>query len=218
MGGVKDSGRLVVWVGFVSFLIAIAYASRAAGGKPEPNVVYTWSFGLESLGGYAIFALAVALISFGKTELLAVRRPRSWPRALGLSLAVVVAVLVFGGILESYLHAGEEQGITPTRWEGDRAGAFAFSFFVLVVVGPAIEELLFRGLGYSLLEFLTPWPAITFVGLSFGLSHGLVAGLPILAAFGMALAWLRWRTVSVLPGILVHGAFNAIALIASVST
>lgn len=214
----RDGGRLAVWIAFVSFLTAIAYASRAAEGQPEPNAVYTWSFGLESLGGYAVFALAVALMAYGRTELLALRRPPSWSRALGLALGVVVAVFVFGAALEGYLHAGKEQGITPTKWESAHVGAFALSFVVLTILAPVIEELLFRGLGYSLLAFLTPWPTITFVGLAFGLSHGLVAGLPILAAFGMALAWLRWKTDSVLPGMLVHGLFNAIALIASVST
>ncbi len=214
----RDNTRLAVWVSFVSFLTVIAYASRASAGKPKPDIVYTWSFGVESLAGYAIFAIAIVLISWGHTELLALRRPGSWRRAVALSAAVMVGVLVFGTLLENWLHAGEEQGITPTKWESEHAAAFAFSFFVLVVVGPLIEELLFRGLGYSLLEFLTPWPAITFVGLAFGLTHGLVAGLPILAGFGMALAWLRWQTDSVIPCVLVHGCFNAFALIASVST
>ncbi len=214
----RDSTRLAVWVSFVTFLTVVAYASRASAGKPAPDIVYTWSFGLESLAGYAIFAVAIAIIAWGRPELLALRRPPSWRRAIALSLAVMVAVLVFGTILENSLHAGEEQGITPKHWESEHAAAFAFSFFVLVVVGPFIEELLFRGLGYSLLEFLTPWPAITFVGLAFGLTHGLVAGLPILAGFGMALAWLRWKTDSVIPCVIVHGCFNAFALIASVST
>ena len=47
----------------------------------------------------------------------------------------------------------------------------------------------------------------------FGLAHGLVEALLVLVAFGIALAWLRDRTDSVLPGMLVHAFFNGAALV-----
>jgi membrane protease YdiL (CAAX protease family) len=56
-------------------------------------------------------------------------------------------------------------------------------------------------------------PAILITGLAFGLGHGLVLGLPVLAFFGFTLAWLRWQTGSVYPGMVVHGIFNALALV-----
>ena len=49
-------------------------------------------------------------------------------------------------------------------------------------------------------------------GVAFGLAHGLVLGLPVLAIFGVTLAWLRSKTGSVYPGMVVHGIFNAAAL------
>jgi sodium transport system permease protein len=54
-------------------------------------------------------------------------------------------------------------------------------------------------------------------GLLFGLSHGLVQALPVLSAFGFGLAWLRSRTGSVYPGMLVHATFNALALALAVT-
>ena len=45
-------------------------------------------------------------------------------------------------------------------------------------------------------------PAILITGVAFGLAHGLVLGLPVLAFFGITLGWLRWQTGSVYPG---HG-------------
>jgi membrane protease YdiL (CAAX protease family) len=84
-------------------------------------------------------------------------------------------------------------------------------------VAPVVEELLFRGLGYSLLERYGRWVAILLVGVTFALGHGLVEGFPELALFGCALAWLRSRTDSVYPGMLVHALFNAIALVAAVT-
>ena len=54
-------------------------------------------------------------------------------------------------------------------------------------------------------------------GVAFGLAHGLVLGLPVLAIFGVTLGWLRWQTGSVYPGMIVHGLFNAMALAAAVA-
>ena len=81
-----------------------------------------------------------------------------------------------------------------------------------------MEEVTFRGLGYSLLEPLGRMTAILWIGIAFGLAHGLVEGLPILIVFGAGLAFLRARTDSVYPGMVVHAAFNAIALLVSVTT
>ncbi|MGH3000790.1 MAG: CPBP family glutamic-type intramembrane protease, partial [Gaiellaceae bacterium] len=60
------------------------------------------------------------------------------------------------------------------------------------------------------------WPSIVTVGVTFGLAHGLLEALLVLIPFGIALAWLRNRTDSVYPGMVVHGLFNGVALAASV--
>lgn len=80
------------------------------------------------------------------------------------------------------------------------------------MIAPLVEELTFRGVGQSLLRFLGRAPSILLAGVAFGLAHGLLEALIVLVPFGIALAWLRDRTNSVLPGILVHGLFNAAAL------
>ena len=80
-----------------------------------------------------------------------------------------------------------------------------------------MEELTFRGLGYSLLVRYGRWTAIVLVGVAFGLAHGLVEAFPFLAVFGSALAYLRSRVDSVYPGMIVHGLFNATALAVAVS-
>jgi membrane protease YdiL (CAAX protease family) len=59
--------------------------------------------------------------------------------------------------------------------------------------------------------------AILVTGALFGLTHGLLIGLPVLAFFGVIVGWLRVRTDSVYPGMLLHGTFNGVALIAAVS-
>jgi membrane protease YdiL (CAAX protease family) len=54
--------------------------------------------------------------------------------------------------------------------------------------------------------------AIVGTGVIFGLAHGLVLALPILVGFGIGLAWLRSRSESVYPGMVLHGLFNAASL------
>jgi uncharacterized protein len=88
---------------------------------------------------------------------------------------------------------------------------------VIAVIAPLVEELTFRGLGYSLLARYGRWPAIILVGLAFGLAHGLVQAFPLLAAFGAGLAYLRSRVNSVYPCMIVHGVFNAVALTVAVA-
>ena len=59
--------------------------------------------------------------------------------------------------------------------------------------------------------------AIVGTGLLFGLSHGLVIALPIIVVFGCVLGWIREKTRSVFPGMVLHGTFNLIALVAAVT-
>jgi membrane protease YdiL (CAAX protease family) len=150
--------------------------------------------------------------------LLAWRPPSSWGRALKLIAVLLVGIYVLSVVLSPFLNPGKEQGLSPSGWDPSRAGAFAASFVVLAVVGPLVEELQFRGLGYSLLAGYGSTVAILTVGVTFGLAHGLVQGLPILIAFGAGLAWVRSRTDSVYPCVAAHVMFNSIALVLSVAT
>ena len=108
---------------------------------------------------------------------------------------------------------GQEQGVTNVHWEPKHAAAFAANFVLFAAIAPFVEELTFRGSGQSLLRFLGRWPSILIVGVAFGLAHGLVEALLVLVPFGIALAWLRDRTTSVVPGMFVHAFFNASALV-----
>jgi membrane protease YdiL (CAAX protease family) len=126
-------------------------------------------------------------------------------------------MLVLLGTLGPVLDPGQEQGLTPDRWEPSRAGEYIANALVIAVVAPIVEEVTFRGLGYSLLARLGRWTAILLVGLLFALAHGLVEAFPFLAAFGAMLAYLRSRVDSVYPGMIVHGLFNATALVLAVA-
>jgi membrane protease YdiL (CAAX protease family) len=214
------NGKLAAWIALVSAQILLSYSARAAGGKPERNAVFHYALAGTALIQYAvIFGIVVAIAGIGHVrELLALRPPRSWRVAVKTALIVIVGVVVLNELLDPLLHPGREQGLTPNGWHSGHVGAFVASFLVLVIVGPFVEEATFRGLGYSLLAPFGELTAILTIGLLFGLAHGLVEALPILAALGAGLAWVRARTDSLYPGFVVHALFNAFALIVAVTT
>ncbi len=221
MGGVErgDPRRLAWWWILVGVLAVLAYSSRATGGRPPEDALYQWGTAASAAIVYAVVLGLVLLIARGEPvrELLALRSPPSWARALGWALAIFVGVVIVGAALDPFLDAGEEQGLTPSDWNADRAAAFAANTIVVAGIAPIVEELTYRGLGYSLLRPYGMAAAIVGVGLAFGLAHGLVEALLILSLFGMGLAFLRERTNSVYPPILLHAAFNGFALAVSVA-
>ena len=113
------------------------------------------------------------------------------------------------------LNAGDEQNLTPEGWDSSRAGAYALSFVAVVFAAPITEELLYRGVGLSLLLERTAAPvAVGVTALLFGLGHGLVLSLAAFVWFGIVVALVRLRTDSIYPAIVVHCMFNAIGMIA----
>jgi membrane protease YdiL (CAAX protease family) len=214
------SGRLVAWLAFTGILAAISYAGRyAADGEIEDDVLYEYTTAIGATIQYALMLGVLLWIAKGlpKREAFALRAPRSTGAAVGWAAVTLVAIYVVSGALSPFLDAGEEQGLTPDEWDPDRAGGYAANFVAVALFAPVVEELTYRGLGYTLLERYSRWVAIGVTALLFGLAHGLVIGLPVLVAFGVGLGWLRSKTGSVVPGMVLHGVFNAIALIVAVT-
>ena len=217
----RNNGRLGFWLLTVGAIAALGYATRlttqGANASQDRNVLYHWTTAIGGIFQFGIFLAIVLAISGGSRERLALRPPASWGRALGLAGVVFLVCFIGLGLLDKVFHGGQEQALTPDRWQPKHAAAFAANFVVIAVIAPIVEELLFRGIGFHLLQRFGDTAAILATGLAFGLYHGLVNALPILALFGVALGWLRARTRSVYPGMLVHAAFNSVALIVSVT-
>jgi membrane protease YdiL (CAAX protease family) len=209
---------LTAWTTFVVAFASLSYALRFTGGKPPKDILYRWSTVEANLIQFAIIAAIVyGIAGLGnRRRLLALRRPTSWAKAVAIGIGIGIVMLVLTFLLGPILHPGREQGVTPDTWQPDHAAAYVVNGLVIAIVAPIVEELTFRGLGYSLLVRFGRWTAILLVGLAFGAAHGLVQAFPLLAVFGIGLAYLRDRTDSVFPGMLVHGLFNAVALIVAV--
>ena len=169
--------RLVLWLLFVSAFAALNLYGRSEGAAPEDDIIYQYDFAIGSIAGYAVlFSLVLALtVGLPRREVLALRPPQSWGRALGLALGALIVIYVGAAVALSLSDAGDEQNLTPEGWDGSRAGAYALSFIAVAVAAPITEELLYRGVGLSLLLARTATPvAVTVTALLFGLGHGLV--------------------------------------------
>jgi len=194
-------------------LVLLAYAGRASEGKPERDALYHYSIAISGLVLEGILLAAVLLIARGiDRRALGLCAPRSWVKALGLALGLLIALVIVEQALESVLHATREQGLEPTRWDSSRAVPFAINAAVVVLAAPFVEELTFRGLGFAVLRPYGAVAAVVGSAAAFAAAHGLIEGLPALFIFGVAIGVLRLRTESVFPGMLFHACFNGAAL------
>jgi hypothetical protein len=205
--------KLVAWCALVGVLAALGYAQRFGSGKPPRNALFHYDIAIGELITYlVIFALFLWIARGLSWNELGLRRPKSWPRAIWLGVGIFIVVFIAESALEPLLHPSREQGLEPTRWEPSHAGAFAISAFAVVALGPIVEELLFRGLGFRLLERWGGTAAVVGTAVAFAFWHGLVQAWPALFIFGLGIAVLRLRTGSILPGYAFHAFFNAAAL------
>ncbi len=79
----------------------------------------------------------------------------------------------------------------------------------VVLLGPIVEELLFRGIIYEAFCMLLPaGAAVLFQGLLFGSVHSTVIWMIYAAFMGCVLGYVRKHTGSTRPCILMHMAFN----------
>jgi uncharacterized protein len=209
--------RLSFWMLLVGGFAALGYASYG-NNSGQSNDVYKFSTFTNGTILYAVI-LGIALsIAIDRFDLLALRRPTNIALAARIAVAVVAGVFVVEWAVTKlpFEDPGKEQGLAPTHWVPGHDAAFAANLVLFVAIAPCVEEILFRGLGQSLLRRFGSLPAIVLVGLFFGVWHGLLIALLVLVPFGWGLAYLRERTDSIYPGIAVHALFNAVAIIGSV--
>jgi len=211
------SMRLSLWVLLVGGFAALGYASYGdnTGHSDDVYKVSTFTNGTIL---YAVILGIALTIAVDRFELLALRRPTNIALAARIAIVVVAGVFLVEWAVTKlpFEDPGREQGLAPTRWIPGHDAAFAANLVLFVAIAPCVEEILFRGLGQSLLRRFGSLPAIVLVGLFFGVWHGLLIALLVLVPFGWGLAYLRERTDSIYPGIAVHALFNAVAIIGSV--
>ena len=211
---VPGYGRITAWLVLAGALAALSYAYTFSVDEPEPrDLLFRYSTAVASVASYGLLLVPLLLIARGidARNLFGLRRPKSWQTALWLGAAILVADFAVAFLYDWTLGPFDE-GAVPEFWDPSRVPQFAANFVVVAGLAPVFEEFMYRGVGYGLLERFGTATAIVVTGVLFGLAHGYVYVLPLFISYGLMLGWLRSRTGSIYPGMVVHGATNAAAM------
>jgi membrane protease YdiL (CAAX protease family) len=199
---------IVMWYGALYLLAAMLHDSGILAGLDE---LQTGAI-VEVLGGGVVFTAVLHYKQLGYRALL---HSGSQPVAtllgrLGLPVIMLVPALqcvtmALHSLLLAFAPMSDAQSATFERLASDGPS----SFILVCLLAPVLEEMLFRGVILrSFLHQYSRRTAIVASALLFGLAHMNVYQLVVGAVIGYALGWLYARSRSVLPGILLHAAFN----------
>lgn len=186
-------------------------------GPPPPDVLFRWSTAIGTVVLDAILLLLMLLIARGLPlgEAFALRWPPSWSDAARIAGVALVATWATSLALEiAFGHAAREQAV-PQFWDQARLPAFIANALAIAVFVPVVEELMCRGIGFTLLQRWGTPAAVVGSAVAFALAHGAVLDLPWVLVTGLGLGYLRARTGSVYPSIALHVTINGIAVLAA---
>jgi membrane protease YdiL (CAAX protease family) len=158
---------------------------------------------------------------------LGFRKTPFW-RAAGLVLAgfvlIVVVNLGYSMLLEwiqqirpdLHLQTNDEFVCQENKFAPISTAA---QLLVAFAIAPICEEIFFRGFVFmGLRSRMTLVGAIFFSSLIFAVAHADATSFPILFVIGLVLAYLRWNTCSIWPGIVLHMLNNGISAAVIVGT
>ncbi len=224
--GRPRSGWLLAGL-FLLQMVVAAIVGLAIGIPPDREAFTTPALGIAGLGAYVVLlagTIAFATRSGSAVAVLGLRRPRL--RDVAIVPLVLGVVVVAAGLVNSVFHGGEAQGLdVEARPKDGRQWLWlVIAVAVLTVVAPVCEELFFRGAVLSSLAAgfvgrvrATSAALVVASAVIFGAAHLIPAAFPALATVGVGLAYLRLRSGSVIPGMLLHMIFNSIAVVAALS-
>ena len=128
---------------------------------------------------------------------------------LGWSLLAGASLIVLEEWLMSYLRFLPD--LMEQSFDAMQSGWVGI--LAITLVGPILEELMFRGaITKVLLQRYSPRTAIIFSALIFGVFHLNPVQVVGASIVGLLLAWLYWRTGSLMPGILIHIFNNSLSV------
>lgn len=153
----------------------------------------------------------VALVALGRGSFAASLGRRPTPRWLLLSPLVGLGTFALAVAYVALVAAsGGVAGVDEVPWG-------VASILAAVVLAPLLEEWVDRGVLWTACRRVAgPQSALWATAVLFAFSHGLNGGFvlefPHRFAGGLALGWLRLRSGSLLPPLLAHATWNALAL------
>ncbi len=195
------------WTVFFTFLSVILVGSMLA--------LAIWGFDNQTAAILLVeFALVLTTLVFairywGNVSPLLANpgfiRPEAW---LGLVLLLPMLLLNFGfhRLLIEMFHLDKASHLDyfPNKW-----GPVLF----ICVLPAIVEEIGFRGIIQDQFErVVSPGVAIGVASLAFSAAHFNILSAPYLALMGALLGWMKWKTGSLYPSMLVHFLHNFVVV------
>jgi membrane protease YdiL (CAAX protease family) len=211
----RDTRRAVIWLAFTGLLIVNSFAARLQHTQPDKNTFFDWNTLAAAVFELVLLLVPALLLTRGDhRELLGLRKPQRLGRTALLGVAAIAGTALAENFMSQFGNLNTEQGVAPTVWIHGHTLEFAASLFAVAVIVPIAEETFFRGAGVGLLSRIYSVPgAVILSGCLFSLMHGLVLGFLPLAIFGAMLALMRVTSGSLFPGMVLHGAYNTLAVL-----
>ncbi len=214
-------------------LIALAILLVAAGGGVLLDSIIAVSLGVTQddvrrqtlrwgiLIGQIVFyvlplgALFALLPWLGRRSLVALGLRAPTSRDLGIALvgtvAMYAATLLVANVQFAITHQKpEETSVALFASAHDPTLAIAFAVLA-IAIAPVVEELVFRGFLFNaLLRYLPAGTAAVISGIAFGAFHLSPSALIPLACSGIVLAFVYYRSGSLVASMVTHALFNAV--------
>lgn len=217
----------VLWVAVcfigVQFVVGLAVGLLSTAGIIDELLAQNVTSLSITLGTFLAMAAAVVLLPkviWGEKtslETLGLQRLLMW-RDIGLG--IIGMVVAFGGSvlilwLSQYimpwvnLEQVQDLGISPLN----SGTELAIAFMTLVVVGPFVEEVIFRGYLYGKLRGsgIRMWLAAVVVSILFAVAHGQWNVALDVFVLSLIMCFMREKTGSIWVGVIMHMLKNGIA-------
>lgn len=132
--------------------------------------------------------------------------------SLGLQTVAAVLAAAIGAILSMF---GLESATADVNINADSLAATLFLYFYACLLGPVLEELLYRGVVLQGLRKYNERFAIIISALIFGLMHQNYQQFLLGFLLGLVLAYVALRSESLLPSMITHIIVNTSGVLAS---
>jgi membrane protease YdiL (CAAX protease family) len=128
----------------------------------------------------------------------------------------VLTYFLFSVVYQSIVQQKNPQKVVQDLGADTNTLLLVSGALVVILVAPVCEELFFRGFLFRVLRLRMPlWGAALIDGVLFGLVHGSLVIVPILACLGVVLCWVYERTGTLFATIALHSLNNTISYGAS---
>ncbi len=135
---------------------------------------------------------------------------RYWVEATLVALAAAALALGWVELVTRTVEGVDDDWLAVVREEL----GLAWCLFVIGVCPALFEELAFRGLVQGrLTALLGTRVSIVTTGIAFAFAHGITLGFPFHAFLGIHLCWLRVRSGSLYPCMLLHFVYNSLIVL-----